>query len=307
MEQMLTSSFAVIVPTLNAAQDWPRFAPALLSSIPADQVLVLDSSSNDGTAELARTAGFRVHTIARADFNHGSTRQLAAELLPDVDILLFLTQDAVLAGTNDVNRLLEVFADPGIAAAYGRQLPRPAAVPIEAHARLFNYTAQSSVRTLESRKQLGFKAIFISNSFAAYRRNALMAVGGFPREVIFGEDTITAAKLLLAGWKVAYVAEAQVYHSHTYTRSQDFKRYFDIGVLHSRESWLLEKFGGTGGEGGRFVRSELGYLWPAHKKYIPSALIRTALKLIGYKLGRNENKLSLGWKRKLSMHRGFWK
>ena len=134
-----------------------------------------------------------------------------------------------------------------------------------------------------------------------------IAVGGFPQDVIFGEDTITAAKFLLAGWKIAYVAEAQVYHSHSYTWRQDFKRYFDIGVLHARENWLLKEFGSAGGEGSRFVRSELNYLWPRYWWLIPSALIRTALKLVGYRLGRIENKLSLGWKRKLSMHPNFWK
>jgi rhamnosyltransferase len=299
--------YCVIVPTLNAAADWPRFASPLLASVKPEQVLIVDSSSTDCTVDLARAAGFQVHTISRAEFNHGGTRQLAVELLPDVDILVFLTQDAALACSDAIRMLLEPFRDPTIAATFGRQLPRADATPIEAHARHFNYTDQSSERTLASRDRLGFKAIFISNSFAAYRREALMAVGGFPRNVIFGEDTITAAKLLLSGWKITYVAEAKVNHSHSYTWTQDFKRYFDIGVLHARENWLLQEFGSTGGEGGRFVRSELNYLWPRYWWLIPSALIRTALKLVGYRLGRIESKLGLRWKRKLSMHPNFWK
>lgn len=303
---MPLAALTVIVPTLNAADDWSKFVNALLESVSANQILIMDSSSSDGTSDLARTAGFRVHTISRAEFNHGGTRQLAAELLPDADILVFLTQDAVLAGPDAISKLLESFGDPKIAAAFGRQLPRGGATPIEAHARLFNYPQQSNIRSLESRDRLGFRAIFISNSFAAYRRDALMAVGGFPQGVIFGEDTITAARLLLSGWKIAYVGDAEVYHSHAYTWSQEFKRYFDIGVLHARERWLGEEFGGTGGEGRRFVRSELRFLWRNHKGYIPSAMIRTALKLVGYRLGQNEHKLSLQWKRKLSMHHGFW-
>jgi rhamnosyltransferase len=298
---------AVVVPTLNAADDWPHLEASLLRSIPTDRVLILDSSSIDGTPDLAMAAGFRVHTILRSDFSHGGTRQLAAELLQDAELIAFLTQDAVLAEPDAISKLLRPFEDPQIAAAFGRQLPRPRATPIETHARFFNYPEQSSVRSLDSREQLGFKTIFISNSFAAYRREALMSVGGFPRDVIFGEDTITAARLLLSGWKIAYVAEAQVHHSHDHTWSQDFRRYFDIGVLHAREPWLEEEFGGTGGEGGRFVRSELRYLWRNGRWYIPSALIRTILKLVGYKLGKHEQKLSLGWKRKLSMHSGFWK
>jgi rhamnosyltransferase len=283
-----------------------RFASMLSTAVAPEQVLIVDSSSTDGTPDLARAAGFRVNTIAREEFNHGATRQLAVDLLPDAEIVIYLTQDAVLVSADAIIKIIEVFEDPKVAAAYGRQLPRNAATPIEAHARYFNYPSVSGVRDLSDRSQLGFKTIFISNSFAAYRRSALMSVGGFPRNVIFGEDTIIAAKLVLHGWTIAYVAEAQVYHSHTYTWRQDFKRYFDIGVLHVRESWLLKEFGEAGGEGGRFVRSEIRYLWRVNPWYLPSAVIRTGLKLAAYRLGRNENKLTVGLKRYLSMHPRFW-
>jgi rhamnosyltransferase len=302
----ISSACTVIIPSLNAAGHWSRFAPSLLAAIRADQVMVIDSSSDDGTANLAREVGFRVHSISRSEFNHGGTRQLAAELLPKTEFLIFLTQDAILADIDALRALLAPFSDPQVVAVFGRQLPRPEAGSIEAHARLFNYPSQSNIRTLESREVLGFKAIFLSNSFAAYRREALMAVGGFPTNAIFGEDTITAAKFLLAGWKIAYVAEAEVYHSHGYTWRQEFKRYFDIGVLHSREGWLLQEFGQASGEGRRFVVSELSYLWRHCWQLIPSALVRTALKFAGYRLGRLELKLSIKWKRRLSMHAGFW-
>ena len=299
--------YVVIIPTLNAANDWPHFSQALRASVGQQTVLIVDSESVDGTKDLAYAAGFHVQTIAQSEFDHGGTRQLAVELMPDAEIVVFLTQDVVLSGIDSVERLLIPFADPNMAAAFGRQLPRAGAKPIEAHARLFNDPPQSSIRTLESREQLGIKTIFISNSFAAYRRDALVAVGGFPRDVIFGEETITAAKLLLSGWKIAYVAEAVAYHSHNYSWTQDFRRYFDIGVLHAQEAQLLGKFGGAGGEGVRFVRSELTYLWPKYWWLIPSALVRTVLKVVGYRLGRIEKRLSLGWKRRLSMHHRFWK
>jgi hypothetical protein len=31
-------------------------------------------------------------------------------------------------------------------------------------------------------------------------------------------------QILLKGWKIAYVVEARVYHTHSYTVKQDFKR-----------------------------------------------------------------------------------
>jgi rhamnosyltransferase len=124
--------------------------------------------------------------------------------------------------------------------------------------------------------------------------------------VIFGEDTVTAGRLLLKGWKIAYVAEARIYHSHAYTWLQEFRRYFDIGALHRRESWLQKSFGQAGGEGRRFVASELRCLWRNAPWLIPSAIIRTGVKLAAYRIGRLEHHLSPALKRKLSMHKEFW-
>ncbi|MFT4114371.1 glycosyltransferase [Silvibacterium sp.] len=301
------SAFSVIVPTLNAASEWPAFSRALLACVEPKQILIVDSSSNDNTAELARQAGFRVLEIARSEFNHGGTRQWAAEQVSDkVEFLVYLTQDAILASPDAIANILAPFGDPQVAAVCGRQLPHIGAGPIESHARLFNYPEHSSVRTLESRKTMGFKAIFISNSFAAYRRSALMAAGGFPTNVIFGEDTVLVARLLLGGWKVAYAGDACVRHSHAYSIASEFKRYFDIGVLHHRESWLLEEFGQASGEGKRFVLSELRYLLKRNPLLIPGALLRTGAKLAGYRLGRSESRLSVATKRRLSMHHRFW-
>ena len=296
----------VIVPTLNAAQHWPLFAPALLACVRREQVLILDSESTDGTEELARMAGFSLRTISRAEFDHGGTRQIAAEMLPNSEILIYMTQDAVLDSENALANLLAAFDDPQVGAAYGRQLPRPEANAIEAHARSFNYPESSEIRTLASREQLGIKAVFLSNSLAAYRHSALMAVGGFPTNVILGEDTIVAARLLLAGYKIAYVAEASAIHSHSHTLAQEFKRYFDTGVLHSREPWLIDEFGHASGEGKRFVLSELRYLWRRDPWQIPSALARTLNKFIAYQLGRKEARISAEFKRRLSMRPSFW-
>jgi rhamnosyltransferase len=112
--------------------------------------------------------------------------------------------------------------------------------------------------------------------------------------------------MLMAGWKTAYVAESAVMHSHNYSIAAEFKRYFDIGVCHSRESWLLEQFGTAYGEGKQFVISEMRSLFPENLRLIPSVLLRSLAKFIGYNLGRKEAWLQTSLKRKLSMHKRFW-
>src|ERR1039458_5947321 len=146
------SHVAVIIPPSNAGKCWKAFSKGLnLQGLPASQVLIVDSSSDDGTRDLAAAEGYQVHCINRSDFNHGGTRQLALDLVPWASIVVYLTQDAALATHDSLDLLLSAFEDRQVAAAYGRQLPRPCAGPIEAHARLFNYPPQSDVRDFESR------------------------------------------------------------------------------------------------------------------------------------------------------------
>ena len=225
---------------------------------------------------------------------------------PDAEILIYLTQDAIPSDTDAFWNILAAFENPWIGAAYGRQLPRFGAGPIEAHARYFNYPPISRICDSESRKTVGFKAAFSSNSFAAYRRPALDQVGGFPSDTIFAEDSIVFARLQMAGWKTAYVADATVIHSHEYTIREEFSRYFDIGVFHTRESWIEMEFRTPYGEGLQFVISEIRYLFPRHIHLIPLAALHTLAKSIGYHLGRREAYLPIAAKRALSMHKNFW-
>jgi rhamnosyltransferase len=300
-------TLAVVVPTLNAAKGWSAFNEGLRrQGLEPQQILIIDSSSTDGTPELARASGYRVIAIARSDFNHGGTRQAAAELVQPVDILVYLTQDAILANEDAIARLVRPFVDPLIGATFGRQLPRIGAGPIESHARSFNYPAESLVRTLATRDALGFKATFCSNSFAAYRTTALSAVEGFPNDVIVSEETVVFARLLLRGWKTAYVADAMVHHSHHYPYKEEFRRYFDVGVLHAREPWLLEEFGKVDGEGVRFFVSQLNYLWPRHAYLIPDSVIRLFTRYAGYRVGRLESKIDRSLAKRLSQQKQYW-
>mgnify|MGYP002361221819 FL=1 len=298
----------LIVPTLNAGELWPAWLEAVSQqTYPIYRKLVVDSSSDDNTVALAVAQGFETITIARKDFNHGGTRQMAAEYLADCDFLVFLTQDALLATVDSLVNLLAPFSDPSIAISYGRQLPHKNAGAIAAHARLFNYPAMSAIKSKKDIPQLGIKTTFCSDSFACYRRSDLLAIGGFKSDLILGEDAHVAARLILADKKIAYVAEAQVYHSHDYSVTQDFKRYFDIGVFHAQEVAIFSQFGSASGEGVRFVKSELRYVYQKHQfLLVLSVIVRTFAKYIGYKLGRYERWLPTYVKRMLSMHRMYW-
>jgi rhamnosyltransferase len=298
---------SLIVPTCNPGVMWAAWLCAVRQQSQSLSGIVVDSNSADNTDFSSLPHGWLFIGINKADFNHGGTRNLALQYIqPEVEVVVFMTQDAVLSSPDALKTLVNAFADPTVACAYGRQLPHDDATPLAVHARSFNYPSSSRTISMIDQAQLGLKTCFLSNSFAAYRLADLLAVGGFPSDVILGEDMSVAACLLMADKRVAYVAEACVQHSHNYTITQEFQRYFDTGVFHARNQWMLKAFGEAGGEGLRFVRSEWKFLWRSAPGWIPAALARTLVKWLGYKLGRLESLLPQALKRWCSMHKVYW-
>lgn len=302
-------SVALIIPTRNAGAHLERLLPALArQTLQPDEFLVVDSSSRDDSVARLRGAGARVEVIEPSQFNHGGTRRWASQQVA-ADVLIYLTQDAIPATPDTFARIVgALHGEPDIGVAYGRQLPHADAGLLGAQARRFNYPPVSRTKRLADAGELGIKTCFSSDSFSVYRRDALEAVGGFPEDVIGSEDAYVAARMLLSGYAVRYAADAEVHHSHDYRLLEEFRRYFDIGVFYGRERWIGEAFGAASGEGLRYVKAELqavlaaGALWR-----VPEVLLRTAAKLLGYRIGQGERYLDVGLKRRLSMFPGYWK
>ncbi|MCO3239534.1 glycosyltransferase [Pseudomonas aeruginosa] len=275
---------ALVIPTRNAGAHLDRLLPALAAQRrQPDSILVVDSRSSDDTVERFRAFGARVEVIEPASFNHGGTRRWASQQV-EADALIYLTQDAIPASPDSFANLLdELYAEADIGVAYGRQLPHPGAGLLGAQARRFNYPPESRSKRLADASELGIKTCFSSDSFSAYRSDALAAVGGFPEDVIGSEDAYVAARLLQAGYAVRYAASAEVYHSHDYRLLEEFRRYFDIGVFYGRERWIRAAFGGAGGEGKRYVLAEIQALRAAGALYrVPEIALRSAFKLLGF-------------------------
>ena len=253
---------SVIIPTLNAE----KFIESLLKNLiefqtlKPDEIIVIDSSSQDKTIEIAKSYGCKTIIIKKEEFNHGGTRTFAGKKAIG-DILVYFTQDAYPYNEYALENLIKVFEkDEKIACAYGRQIPYEDTNIYGKFMRHFNYPETSFIRTYEDRHKFGRKTVFFSNSFSAYKKEILEKVGWFKENLISYEDIYIAARFLTEGYKIAYVAEAMVYHSHSLSMWKDFKRHFELGRFFGEEDWILKEFGKKPkGEGWRLVKEYIKF------------------------------------------------
>ena len=106
-------------------------------------------------------------------------------------------------------------------------------------------------------------------------------------KTIFSEDTIIASRLIGAGYRIAYVAEAKVYHSHNYSLLEQLKRNFDLGVSHTQYQEIFDRVPAEG-EGMRLVKDTFFYL-VGQKRYLDilDLIFQSGAKFLGYQLGKH--------------------
>lgn len=236
----LFMDYSVIIPTRNAE----KYIVALLDSIQEQtlqpkKILVVDSASEDKTVELSQTHGAEVLMIAKEDFDHGGTRDMAFRLT-DTPYVVFLTQDAMPVTQDSMERLLDYFAQrPKLAIMGGRQVAYPKASPQEKLVRAHNYPAETHFWNQSQCAALGVRAYLISDVFAAYQRDAYLTVGGFDHPLMTNEDMLITQKLLDAGFEAGYAGNACVYHSHDFTWKQQYRRNYIVGRIMVRYATRL--------------------------------------------------------------------
>lgn len=282
------ANIKVVILTYNGGLKFIQLMESIKKQkeITFQDVYIIDSSSTDDTVKIAEKYGSNIKIIPKIEFGHGKTRALASDNI-SADYIVFLTQDIILENETsiiDLCRPLQI--DPSIGVSYGRQLPTRSADFFGNFSRIFNYPNKSYLKTQRDIRKLGIKATFCSDSFAAYNRKNLLAIGNFV-DTDFGEDALAAAMFLLNGYKVFYCADACVYHSHKYSLKEEFFRYMKIGQFHKREKNIFSKFGTVNSEGIKYVIAEWSYLMKSGRWYnIPVAIIREINKFIGYKIGK---------------------
>jgi len=277
--------------------------PILASGV-AQRVLVVNSSSHDGTVELAHELGAETLVIPRKEFNHGLTRERARRELA-TPVVVMMTPDAYLTSPVGLTRLIDTMADERVGVAYARQIAHDGAGALEVFARDFNYPSKSQQRSFADLGRYGVYTYFCSSTCAAYSNPALDKIGGF-RPVLTAEDTLAAALMLRCGYQVAYVADAVVKHSHTYSLAQEFRRYFDTGYMRRQHRELLAASESDEARGRRFVRELVRRLYRDAPRLIPYAIAQSVVRVAGYWVGKFGPHLPIAMRKMLSAQDYYW-
>lgn len=280
---------SVIIPTLNAEKEIEELLFRLeRQSVAPVEILIIDSGSTDGTIGIVEKHPFaRMIVIPAGTFNHGRTRDLAAREASG-DLFLFMTQDALPTDEYLIQRLAEKLAEPGVAAAYARQVPKGDATPREKCVRAFSYPAEEDVHDLDAVKRLGLRAFYLSNACAAYNKEIYFSLGGFEQDLRSNEDMLFAAKAIRRGYRIIYAAEAEVFHSHGLSLREQYERNKLQGYELARHRELLIN-DSPASAGGAMVKQVTRNLWKeGHIGSWVAFLMDCGARWFGNRAGRRE-------------------
>lgn len=310
---MTIRTVGVVIPVYQPGEIFSETLVSLFEqSYSISRLVILDSSPSGESAkkmveEKSRTVPSELIEyirIAPERFDHGGTRNIGVEQLSakgEIDAVLFLTQDAVMA-PDCLERLVEFLEAHDLAAAYARQLPRIGAHEFEAAERLQRYPPESHVTF---GKPQNIDDVFFSNVCSLIRIDAFYACGGFPEKIIMAEDMIMALRLLEHDFAIGYCAEALVQHSHSPAFWRTVQRFFDTGVMHTDWESRLP-LNTAGNKAVSLVLYQVRHLLRRRPFALPRLCINVLAKYLGYRLGRHYTRIPMWLTLKLTQNRQYW-
>ena len=208
------------------------------------EFIIIDSGSKDRTVEIIKEHYLDCvdfQEIPNSEFGHGRTRQKAAEMAKG-EYILYLSQDATPTSSRWIKDMIEpFFISDKVGCVFGRQIPRPDAVPTikrEVSSVFGQFGAPDSLTlhrqtSLVDGEKLNELNSFFSDVNSAIRKDLNSKIPY--RDLKYAEDQALAEDMQRAGYLKAYSVRGAVWHSNEYTVTEFRKRKFDeyIGLVES--------------------------------------------------------------------------
>ncbi len=217
---------SIVIRTLNEARHLPAVFEAIQHQRLPDvkvEVVLVDSGSTDGTVEIASDNGARITTIDKSEFTFGRSLNRGCDAA-EGEILVFISGHCVPVGTDWLAELIKPIRDGVAAYTYGRQVGNGESKFSECQL-LKKYFPETS--------KIPQQDFFVNNANSALTKSAWNH-HRFDETLTGLEDMDLGKRLMNVGYKVAYCANASVYHLHDESWRQIKRRY-------EREAIALQK------------------------------------------------------------------
>jgi rhamnosyltransferase len=197
------------------------------------EIVIIDSSSTDGTQELAIKKGCKIFQINSLNFTHAHTFNLGAEKSKN-ELIVYASVDIIPKNDFWLFHLLKHFKNKKVGGVFGKQEPIRGLNPIEEFKikKFFPDNEKSVAR--------------FSNASGVIRKSVwkkLRYNESVPFQYIGGEDQIWATKAKKKGYKIIYEPKSIVYHSHKYLLKIRLKGAYELELnKHKFDEWNKNVF-----------------------------------------------------------------
>jgi rhamnosyltransferase len=238
------------------------------------EIIVIDSGSSDGSVEYIQEkvkieGRLSLHEIPAKEFHHARTRNLGIKLCRG-NMVVFLGGDAIPSNRQWLHNIVlpVVEGEPvGIAASYGKQIPR-SDVDIGNYCRMtFNYSDYYQIK--DKNTKLSRKELFFFSSANCCINLKMLPTPYFEESLPVNEDITLSYKIINNNLKIAYCPEAAVIHSHNYNYYNIFMRYFDNAVTYTQVGIWSEDDKSINNDRKKFLKHSFEII---QKKKVPDIL-----------------------------------
>jgi rhamnosyltransferase len=217
---------SVIIRTLNEQ----KYLPELLSTIKKQklnglniEVVIVDSGSKDKTLEIAKKFNCRITHIKQSDFTFGRSLNDGCDFAKG-EYLVFISGHCIPTSSEWLMNLIQPLIDNKAVYSYGKQVARDTTKFSE---------KQIFRKFYPDDNKIPQKGYFCNNANAALSKSKVV-VRPFNEDLTGLEDMFLAKSLVEDGHKIAYVADAPVYHIHDESWRQ-------VRIRYEREAIALQK------------------------------------------------------------------
>ncbi len=249
---------SIVIPSWNAKDLLEKYLPSVIEATSdADEIIVVDNASTDGSAEFLRRRFPRVRVIeAERNLGFGGGSNLGIQSARN-RIAVLLNND--MRVTSDfLQPLLDGFTDEGVFAVSSQIFFSDPSRRREETGLTSGTFEKGFIRVrhvADSDITQPYPTFYAGGGSTAYDREKFLELGGFDPlyQPFYLEDTDLSYGAWRRGWKVLYQPQSRVFHEHRGTIGKHYSREAILAYLKKnyvlmvwknvhRWRWLLQHF-----------------------------------------------------------------